>query len=93
MIERSDVLEINEENILPETPETIAKIVAWLRPTEYNQKDSEYQKHLSSHLSGTGNWVLSSETYRQWHDSDEHGLLWVRGNVQRRNYCMTTSNM
>jgi hypothetical protein len=75
-----DVLGYNEDNILPQHHDTILQIRAWLQPTDYEGKGSEYQKHLTSHLPGTGNWLLDSDMYRKWHDGDEHGMLWARGN-------------
>jgi hypothetical protein len=75
-----DVLGYNEENILPQHHDTILQLRAWLQPTDYDGKGSEYQKHLTSHLSGTGNRFLDSNVYRKWHDGDEHGMLWTRGN-------------
>jgi hypothetical protein len=75
-----DVLGYNEDNILPQHHDTILQIRTWLQPTDYDGRDSEYQKHLASHLPGTGIWFLDSDIYRKWHDGDEHGMLWARGN-------------
>ncbi|ORX94358.1 ankyrin repeat-containing domain protein [Clohesyomyces aquaticus] len=74
-----DLLDFNEGNILPQPPEAIAEVRAWLQPTEFAGEGSEYQKHLSSRLSGTGEWVSASGTYVKWHDGDTHGMLWARG--------------
>ncbi len=79
VIHRDDVSDYNEHNILPESPETLQRIRAWLQPTAYNLENSEYHKHLASHLAGTGNWLTSSTTYRQWIDSAVHGTLWIKG--------------
>lgn len=79
VVGRDDVLECNDANIIPQEQDTITKIRTWLRPTDFDGEGSEYQKHLSSHLSGTGEWFLTSSTYQQWHGVDEHGMLWVRG--------------
>jgi hypothetical protein len=79
MIDRDDVSNYNEANILPESPATLQRIRAWLRPTAYNLESSEYRKHLASHLPGTGNWLTSSTTYRQWRDSVVHSMLWIKG--------------
>jgi hypothetical protein len=81
VVERHDVLESNDENILPQDQDIIARIRTWLQPTDYHGDGSEYQKHLLSHLPGTGDWFLKSHVYQQWHNSDEHGMLWVRGNL------------
>ena len=81
VVGRDEVLEFDEETILPQPPETIAKIRAWLKATEYDGEGSEYRKHVSSHTSGTGSWFLASDTYQEWHRSDEHGMLWARGSL------------
>ena len=78
-ITREDVSDFNAENILPQSDHTLNEIRAWLNPTDYEHDGSEYQKHLSSHLAETGAWVFLSQTYRQWYDDDEHGILWIRG--------------
>jgi hypothetical protein len=77
IVDRDDVLQYNEANIIPQNKDTIAKIRSWLCPTDFDGEGSEYQKHLTSHLPGTVSWFLVSDTYRQWHDSEQHGLLWV----------------
>jgi hypothetical protein len=82
MLQRDDVSDFNEENILPQPPETIIKIRKWLQPTNYDDEGSEHRKHLASHLSGTGSWLLSSAVYKEWHTSDEYGMLWIRGNLE-----------
>ncbi|KAK4447258.1 ankyrin repeat-containing protein [Podospora aff. communis PSN243] len=76
---RDDVSDFNEENILPQTPAILAKIRAWLQPTEYDNEGGEFRKHLASHLPGTGDWLFSSDVYKQWHSSQDKGLLWIRG--------------
>ncbi|KAK0631066.1 hypothetical protein B0T17DRAFT_616636 [Bombardia bombarda] len=50
VIGRDDVCDYNEDNILPQSEQTLKQIRAWLNPTEYDHDGSEYQKHLSSHL-------------------------------------------
>jgi hypothetical protein len=79
MVGRDDVSNYNEANILPESPATLERIRAWLRPTSYNLDSSEYRKHLASHLPGTDDWLTSSTTYSQWRDSVVHGMLWIKG--------------
>ena len=79
LLDRDDVSDYNEANILPEPPESQENITAWLRPTAYDAEGSEYRKHLASHLAGTGRWLTATEVYKQWHDSPEHGLLWIKG--------------
>jgi hypothetical protein len=72
MLERDDVSDFNEENILPQSPETIIKIQKWLQPTNY---DDEGRNHLASHPLGTGSWLLSSAAYKEWYTSHEYGML------------------
>jgi hypothetical protein len=79
IIERDDISNYNPDQILPEAPETIKGIRAWLKPTAYDLKSGEYQKHLASHVRGTGTWLTSSETYQEWLNGSEHGLLWLKG--------------
>ncbi|KAM5358037.1 hypothetical protein ACJZ2D_015659 [Fusarium nematophilum] len=79
VIDRDDVSNYNPDNILPESPDTIARIRDWLRPTKYNLDSGEYRKHLASHLESTGDWLPQSDEYKKWHDSPEHGLLWIKG--------------
>ncbi|KAF5013105.1 hypothetical protein FDECE_875 [Fusarium decemcellulare] len=79
IVERNDVSNYNPDNILPESPETIARIRQWLQPTEYSVDGGEYRKHLTAHLENTGEWVLRSDEYQKWHDSPDHGLLWIKG--------------
>ncbi|KAF6814465.1 ankyrin repeat-containing protein [Colletotrichum sojae] len=79
MITRDDVSDFNEDNILPQSEETITELREWLRPTDYDDVGGEYRKHLDSHLPGTGGWLLSTKSYREWHDGQNDGLLWIRG--------------
>ncbi|KAF6809160.1 ankyrin repeat-containing protein [Colletotrichum plurivorum] len=78
VITRDDVSDFNEDNVLPQPAEKIAKVRAWLQPTDYDDVSSEYRKHLASHLHGTGRWLLTSAAYREWHDGKNDGLLWIR---------------
>lgn len=57
----------------------IAKIKAWLSPTEFDSDTSEYKKHLNAHVQGTGQWILATDQYRRWYTTDEIGDLWIRG--------------
>ncbi|KAH6884532.1 putative ankyrin repeat protein, partial [Thelonectria olida] len=79
VIDRDDISNYNPEQILPETPETIQAIRSWLEPTSYDIAGGEYRKHLASHVAGTGAWLTSTDTYQQWLQSEEHGLLWIKG--------------
>jgi hypothetical protein len=64
-----DASNFNEENILPQSAETIIKTRKWLQPSNYDDEGSEHRKHLASHLSGTGSLLLSSAAYKEWHTS------------------------
>ena len=79
VIGSDDVCDFNPEHILPQPERVLAQIRAWLNPTEYDHDGSEYQKHLASHLAGTGQWVYSSTVYQEWHEGDVHGTLLIRG--------------
>ena len=81
VISPDDVNDFNPENILPKSDDIQASIHNWLNPTQCDGDGSEYQAHLSSHLPGTGKWVFDSKIYQQWHDSDELGILWIRGKM------------
>ncbi|KAF1963678.1 ankyrin [Byssothecium circinans] len=79
VIDRDDISNYNPAQILPEEPKVIEKIREWLKPTDYLLDSGEYHKHLASHMPGTGAWLTSSETYREWLNGEEHGLLWIKG--------------
>ncbi|PNP56983.1 hypothetical protein THARTR1_02825 [Trichoderma harzianum] len=79
MLSRDDVSDFNEENILPQTPETLGKIKQWLCPTDYAAVNGEFYKHLRSHVAGTGDWLYSTDAFKQWHDSESEGILWLKG--------------
>lgn len=57
----------------------IQELKAWLSPTDTTSPASEYRKHLNSHVAGTGEWILDTNQYRRWSDTDEIGDLWIRG--------------
>ncbi|KAK0761397.1 hypothetical protein N5P37_006347 [Trichoderma harzianum] len=78
-IGRDDVSDYNPGQLLPELPDVIEKIRAWLQPTAYDIAGGEYRRHLSSHVAGTGQWLTSSNQYQEWMTNDEHGLLWIKG--------------
>jgi hypothetical protein len=67
-----------DEELLPQSPEVLASILKWLQPTDYLGEASEYNKHLSSYVAGTDLWIQETEAYRQWHDSPDHGALWIK---------------
>ena len=59
--------------------EEIAKIQAWLQPTDCNAAASEYKRHLSSVAPETGLWICQTEHHCQWCSSQSHGSLWTKG--------------
>ncbi|KAK4244840.1 hypothetical protein C7999DRAFT_43570 [Corynascus novoguineensis] len=59
--------------------EAIDRIRKWLEPTPYYHEGGEYRRHLTSHVDGTGQWLIATETYQKWHDGEDRGLLWIRG--------------
>ena len=79
LLDRDDVSDFNEENILPVSQEERVKIREWLQPTAYNDEGGEFRKHLSSHLDNTGTWLLDEPAYRQWHSTTDDGILWIKG--------------
>ncbi|KAI9727353.1 MAG: hypothetical protein M1828_006973 [Chrysothrix sp. TS-e1954] len=54
------------------------EIRAWLKPTDYLARSSEYRRHLDSQAPGTGIWVQQTAEYKQWQTTDR-GLLWLKG--------------
>ena len=78
IVDSEDVRDYNAKGILPLSQEEIAKIRQWLRPTAYAAESSEYKKHLNSYLPGTGEWIQNTETFHKWHDSPDHGALWIK---------------
>ncbi|KAF5630659.1 serine threonine phosphatase 6 regulatory ankyrin repeat subunit C [Fusarium sp. NRRL 25303] len=79
VIGKDDTSNYNSGNILPQSEATITRIREWLQPTEYDIESSEYRKHLAFHLEGTGEWIHRSDNYLKWHESQEDGLLWIKG--------------
>ncbi|KAB5515517.1 hypothetical protein GE09DRAFT_979602, partial [Coniochaeta sp. 2T2.1] len=67
----------HEETAL--SPEVLANIRAWLEPTDYLAESGEFRRHLSSQAPGTGLWICQTDEYRKWHDSPDHGSLWIKG--------------
>ncbi|KAF4457192.1 Ankyrin-3 [Fusarium austroafricanum] len=61
------------------SPETVAELREWLQPTDYLAESGEYRRHLLSQAPGTGLWICETEKYRKWHDSPDHGSLWIKG--------------
>lgn len=79
IIDHDDVSNYNPDQMLPEPPESIKRIRSWLQPTSYDVVGGEYHKHLNSHVVGTGQWLTSTDTYQEWLQGEEYGLLWIKG--------------
>lgn len=79
IIDRDDVSNYNPDNILPKSTDEIKKIREWLEPTSYSVAGGEFRKHLTSHAPGTGQWLTSTDEYRQWLEGEKLGLLWIKG--------------
>ncbi|KAJ5633124.1 hypothetical protein N7490_009463 [Penicillium lividum] len=81
MVGPGDIRDFNEENILPLPADELQKIRDWLQPTPYDLERSDFSRHLASYLQGTGQWLTSTSTYKQWHQGDENedGFLWIKG--------------
>jgi ankyrin repeat protein len=75
----SDDFEIIDRQEAALGPEDLAKIHKWLQPTDYDAESSEFHRHLASQAPETGLWICNTPRFRQWHDSDEHGSLWIKG--------------
>lgn len=61
------------------SPEILAKIREWLQPTDYLADSGEFRRHLASQAPGTGLWICETDEYKKWHDSPNHGSLWIKG--------------
>jgi ankyrin repeat protein len=79
VVDDHDLADFNPAGILPQSSGDILRIQKWLQPTDYNAESSEYNKHLTSYVPGTGQWIQTNEQYQQWLQSPEHGTLWLKG--------------
>ncbi|KAF5003058.1 hypothetical protein FDECE_10369 [Fusarium decemcellulare] len=61
------------------SPEALDEIREWLQPTDYLADSGEFRRHLSSQAPGTGLWLCETDEYQKWHDSPDHGSLWIKG--------------
>ncbi|KAH8648295.1 ankyrin repeat-containing domain protein [Tricladium varicosporioides] len=75
----SDEFEVIDQLEASLSPEDVAKLQAWLQPTDYGAQSSEFHRHLSSQAPGTGLWICETSKYQQWQESVEHGSLWIKG--------------
>jgi hypothetical protein len=71
-----EVIDYDEASLGPEDLATAQK---WLHPTNYVADSSEFCRHLSSQAPGTGMWICNTLQFQQWHESDRHSSLWIKG--------------
>ncbi|CAI7632375.1 unnamed protein product [Penicillium pancosmium] len=79
VVDAEDVGDFNPANILPLSVAELDAIRAWLQPTPYDLEQSEYSRHRTAHLAGTGKWLTSAATFKHWREDDDSGLLWIKG--------------
>ncbi|KAH8692272.1 ankyrin repeat-containing domain protein [Talaromyces proteolyticus] len=79
MVGPEDIHGFNTDNVLPLSAHDLTEIRKWLQPTQYDRENSEFHRHAASHLPGTGSWLTSSSIYREWHEGNKNGLLWIKG--------------
>jgi ankyrin repeat protein len=72
-----ELIDHQEANLEPE--DLLSRLQGWLQPTDYTAESSEFHRHLSSQAPGTGLWICDTTRYQQWHQSDDHSSLWVKG--------------
>jgi ankyrin repeat protein len=75
----SDEFEVIDQLEASLSPEELAKVQAWLQPTDYEAQSSEFLRHLCSQAPGTGLWICETSKYQQWQKSVDHGSLWIKG--------------
>lgn len=63
----------------PLSDSEIQDIRDWLTPTSYDDEFGHYRRHLASYLPGTGACLTSTDEYRRWLTSSEHGILLLKG--------------
>jgi len=79
MVDQSYFADYNASNVFPQDDTTLERLHNWLKPTKYTGHGSQLEKHASSHLEGTNQWLIDSPVFKQWHESNNHGILWIRG--------------
>ena len=75
---KEDLSNHNADGLLPFPDDQIARIQRWLQPTDYPSESSEYNRHLSSHLPGTGDWIRVTDEFEKWVHSLDFGCLWIK---------------
>jgi hypothetical protein len=72
-----DPVDVAQQIAAHKQPE-IVKILAWLKPTDFEAKSSEYKRHLASQAPGTGEWIRNTDHFKRWHDFNDHGSIWIK---------------
>ncbi|KAI8654377.1 NACHT domain-containing protein [Fusarium sp. Ph1] len=78
-VKTADEYDFVEHEETAVSPEILAKIREWLQPTDYLADSGEFRRHLASQAPGTGLWICETDEYKKWHDSPDHGSLWIKG--------------
>jgi hypothetical protein len=66
------------KGLVADDPPDIAKITAWLKPTDYNAASGEFRRHLSSQSPGTGEWIRETAQFKQWISSKNQSSIWIK---------------
>ncbi|UPK95217.1 hypothetical protein LCI18_006152 [Fusarium solani-melongenae] len=78
-VKTADEYDFVEHEEIAVSPKILAKIREWLQPTDYLADSGEFRRHLASQAPGTGLWICETDEYKKWHDSPDHGSLWIKG--------------
>ena len=79
MVDQSSIPGFNASTVPPQDAATLERLHTWIKPTKYEGNGSELEKHASSHLEGTSQWLFDTPAFQQWHGGSDHGILWIRG--------------
>lgn len=79
MVDQSSIPGFNASTVPPQDAATLERLHTWIKPSKYEGDGSELEKHASSHLEGTSQWLFDSPVFQQWHGARDHGILWIRG--------------
>ena len=69
----------------PKDISPISELQSWLEPTDYLSPGNEYMKHIHSHISGTGDWLRSSDVFSNWkrptqeNAAARNSCIWIKG--------------
>lgn len=74
-----DLVDFNADGVLPQSAEDIGQIRLWLDPTDYASDSSEFNKHQTSYIPGTGKWIREAVQYQNWLQYSVSSTLWIKG--------------